>query len=280
MNPEYPIYILSKGRWERRMTAKSLDYMKVDYKIVVEPQEYAQYTAVIDAKKIIQLPFENYNQGQGGIPARNFIWEHAKATGAKRHWILDDNISHFYRFTGNKHIPVDSGTIFRAAEVFCDRYENVAMAGLNYRWLSKAIQAIPPFYLNTRCYSCILLQNDLPFRWRGRYNEDTDLSLNILKAGLCTVLFNAFLCGKASTMQMKGGNTDELYKDDGRLKMAESLKEQHPYVVTVVQKFNRWQHHVDYRPFVKNRLKRRDGVVIPDGVNNFGMTLRDARPGE
>lgn len=35
-----------------------------------------------------------------------------------------------------------------------------------------------------RAFPCILIQNDIPFRWRGRYNEDTDLSLRALKA-LC-----------------------------------------------------------------------------------------------
>lgn len=57
-----------------------------------------------------------------------------------------------------------------------------------------------------------------------RPNEDTDLSFRALKDGYCTILFNAFLCDKAQTMTMKGGNTDELYKDDGRWLMAESRR--------------------------------------------------------
>ena len=35
----------------------------------------------------------------------------------------------------------------------------------------------------------------------------------------------------------------------------------------------RWQHHVDYRPFKGNKLIRKSGVVIPEGVNNYGMVL-------
>jgi hypothetical protein len=77
-------------------------------------------------------------------------------------------------------------------------------------------------------------------------------------------------------MTMKGGNTDELYKDDGRLQMAKSLREQHPDVVKVVKKFQRWQHHVDYRPFKKNKLIRRAAVIVPEGVNEYGMVLRPA----
>jgi hypothetical protein len=74
-------------------------------------------------------------------------------------------------------------------------------------------------------------------------------------------------------MTMKGGNTDDLYKDDGRLLMAQSLQQQHPDVVKITRKWGRWQHKVDYRPFKANRLIKKEGIVIPDGVNNYGMVL-------
>jgi hypothetical protein len=270
--PKYPIYIISKGRWESRLTAKSLEKMDVPYHIVVEPQEYDNYAAVIDQSKILTLPFSNL--GQGSIPARNWVWDHAIATGVYRHWIMDDNINGFFRLYRNIKTPCSTGAIFRASEDFVDRYENVAEAGLNYFMFASRKCKIPPFYLNTRIYSCILLRNDIDYRWRGRYNEDTDLSLRILKDGWCTVLFNAFLCGKSTTMTMKGGNTDELYQDDGRKKMAESLVEQHPDVTTVTWKWGRWQHHVDYKPFRKNKLIRKPDVVETPGSNNYGMKLK------
>ena len=56
MNPKYHIYIISKGRHESRLTSKTLEYMKVPYKIVIEPQEYDLYASVIDPKKILILP--------------------------------------------------------------------------------------------------------------------------------------------------------------------------------------------------------------------------------
>lgn len=74
-------------------------------------------------------------------------------------------------------------------------------------------------------------------------------------------------------MTMKGGNTDELYANDGRLKMAQSLKEQHPDCVTIVRKWNRWQHSVDYSKFKYNKLTKRKGVVIPNEPNEYGMKL-------
>ena len=274
MNPSYPVYIISKGRWEYnlRKTSRSLERMKVPYHIVIEPQEYDEYAAVIDPAKILVLPFSNL--GQGSIPARNWVWQHAIDLGAKRHWILDDNIRCFKRLNHNRKTIVESGTMFKCAEDFTDRYENIALSGFNYFTFAVANRPIPAYYFCSRIYSCILIKNDLPYRWRGIYNEDTDLSLRALKDGWCTILFNAFLCAKEATMTMTGGNTDLLYQQDGRKRMAKALVEQHPDIVTMSWKFNRWQHQVDYRSFrKKNKLIKKGDLVIPEGINNYGMKL-------
>jgi hypothetical protein len=274
-NPNYPIYIISKGRYDTRLTSKALEKMSIPYHIVIEQQEYDNYAAVIRPDKILVLPFSNL--GQGSIPARNWVWEHSISIGVERHWILDDNIREFYRLTDNIKYRVDTGNIFLSCEDFIERYENVALAGMQYESLAPRKFKHPPFIINSRVYSCILIKNDIPYRWRGRYNEDTDLSLRVLKDGWCTILFYAFLAEKQATMKMKGGNTEELYKldngKDGRLLMAQSLQQQHPDVVKITRKWGRWQHQVDYRPFKSNRLIKKEGVIIPEGVNNYGMVL-------
>lgn len=270
--PKYPVYIISKGRWKSRCTARKLTSMNCPFRIVVEPQEYKKYARVIPAEKVLKLPFSNL--GQGSIPARNWVWEHSIKEGYARHWILDDNITQFYRLYNNLKVPVACPNIFRAVEDFSDRYENVALSGMQYEMFAPRKEILPPYYLNTRIYSCILIKNDIPYRWRGKYNEDTDLSIRALKDGWCTVLFYAFLANKIATMRMKGGNTEELYSGDGRLKMAESLREQHPDVTTIMHKWGRWQHHVDYRPFKNNKLKPKHGAVIKEGTDEFGMYLQ------
>lgn len=279
MNPKYPVYIISKGRWESRLTSKALEKMKVPYKIVIEPQEYKEYSCVIDKEKILVLPFSNL--GQGSIPARNWVWEHSISIGAKKHWILDDNISKFYRLNNNLIVPVASGTIFKAAEDFTDRYINVSLSGFQYFMFTVRKTKYPPFRTNTRIYSCILIRNDIPYRWRGRYNEDTDLSIRTLKDNWCTILFLTFICDKTTTMTMKGGNTEDLYKiEDGRLKMAQSLVDQHPDITKIAWKWGRWQHQVDYSKFKNNKLIKKDNLIIPKGINNYGMILRNIETGE
>jgi hypothetical protein len=50
--------------------------------------------------------------------------------------------------------------------------------------------------------------------------------------------------------------------------------QQHPDVTTIVHKWGRYQHQVDYRPFKNNRLIKRADVAIPDAPNEYGMVLR------
>jgi hypothetical protein len=285
MNPKYPVYIISKGRWESRKTSKTLERMNIPYHIVVEEQEYDQYAQVIDPNKILILPIKYQNEYNtcdteniktvGSGAARNFCWDHSISLGFERHWLMDDNITNFFRFNHNLTIPVTSGTIFRVAEDFVDRYENIALAGFQYDFFVSRKEIHPPFLLNTRIYSCILILNNLSYRWRSRYNEDTDLSLRVLKDGWCTVLFNAFLQEKATTMTLKGGNTESLYFiEEGRLKMAQALVNLHPDVAKITWKWGRWQHQVDYSHFKRNKLIKKLGVIIPEGNDEYGMVLR------
>lgn len=285
-SPQFPLYIPSKSRWDSRLTVKALDSMGVPYRVVVEEQQWNDYAAVIDPKRLLvldkayQRDYDTFDdlgdtKSKGPGPARNFIWEHSISEGHAWHWVMDDNIAFFCRYNRNLKVPVSDGTIFRCMEDFVLRYTNIAMAGPQYAmFITRKNDDWPPFVLNTRIYSCNLIRNDLTFRWRGRYNEDTDLSLRMLKAGWCTVQFNAFLQNKIATQKVKGGNTEAFYAKEGTLPKSEMLARMHPDVSRVVWKFNRWHHHVDYTPFRRNKLIRRIDIEVPDGVDDYGMRLR------
>lgn len=309
LNPRYPVYIISKGRWSTLHTARALSRMGVPFRIVVEPKELSRYRAAFCDEgiigKILVAP-ENFSErGQGSIPVRNFVWQHALDSGAKRHWLMDDNIPAFFRLNRNLGVPVGTGTIFRAVEDFVDRYQNVAFAGLQNSQFCKAKNKQPAVILNTRVYSCTLIKNDLDLRlhgyvgenhegkkvhvpactdarWRGRYNEDTDIMLRALKKGYCTMLFVAFHADKEPTMKTRGGNTDELYAGDpksksgGRYKMAASLVEQHPDVARIDWRFNRWQHVADYRKAAELGrcvLKQREDLPTYPLIDEYNLVL-------
>src|SRR5205807_1748021 len=129
-------------------------------------------------------------------------------------------------------------------------------------------------------YSCCLILNSLPYRWREQYNEDADLCLQVLAGGWCTVLVNAFLIGKVRTMQMTGGNTTTLYQGDGRLKMARSLERLWPGVVRTKRRFGRPQHAVvDGWKRFDSPLKLKPGIDLSTmQPNEYGMELVQLTP--
>lgn len=298
MNPKYPVYIPTKGRWESRWTIRSFENIGVPFKAVVEPQEFDQYAKVVDPAKLLVTPHQN----AGLVVTRNWIWDHARDSGAERFWTFDDNIgepfkSHgvcgFFRLNHNLKTPLKSGHALAVIERFVERYENVPICGMNYFMFCKRKDKLPPFYLNTRVYSNMLIETNAtdprgkPYRNEGFYNDDTDLCLRVLKDGYCTILFNAFLIFKRTTMTVSGGMTPHYEKDgegkerDGRYRMAKELCDKHPDVATVSWKFGRWQHHVDYSHFRKfNKLRLKPGVEIPQGVNNYGMVLQELIDGQ
>lgn len=294
--PQFPLYIPSKGRHEYMVTSKALSKMGVRHYVVAEPQEVDAYRRASEGLlcEIVELDLsfkENYelcdslglSKSTGPGPARNFAWEHSKTLGFDWHWVMDDNLQYFARMTRNERIKTNSPAMWRAMEDFVLRYKNVGMAGPNYSMFAFGASKLPPFITNTRIYSCNLIRNDLIYRWRGRYNEDTILSLDMLKAGWCTIQFNAFLQGKMGTQVLKGGNTDEFYHaegkvqkgqkyaDTGTLAKSQMLVDVHPDVSKLVQKFSRWHHAVDYSPFKNQKLIKKDGLKLTGKPKNYGM---------
>ncbi len=262
---------------------RALDAMGVAYKVIIEAAEYSAYSAALGADKLLVLDPQYQRdfdacmelapeQSRGSGPARNFAWDHAVASGAAAHWVIDDNVRGFTRLNRGTRIQCADGTYFRCMEDFIARYSNVAMAGPNYEFFCPHRKRWPVFKLNTKVYSCILIRNDIPFRWRCRYNEDVDLSLRVLKAGWCTVQFNAFLQRKMATQSMGGGNTAAFYAAEGTLPKSQMLVRLHPDVARLTRKFGRWHHHVDYSGF-ETKLVRRSDVVIPEGIDEYGMRL-------
>ena len=300
--PKYPLYIPTKGRADSRFTSKALDFMKVPHYLVIEEQEHDTYASEIKKWEaetglnslasllVLDLKYkEDYEllddlgltRSTGPGPARNFAWDHSIKNGFAWHWVMDDNIRNFLRLNNNLKIKVGDGTCFRVMEDFCERYTNVTMAGPNYRSFASQNAAMPPYVKNTRIYSCNLIRNDAswrdgrPFRWRGRYNEDTILSLDMLTEGFCTVQFNAFLQDKLRTQILGGGNSAEFYFKEGTAPKSRMLKEAYPEYTELVWKFQREHHHVNYLPFKDQQLKRKPDVVIPNGIDNYGMVIRE-----
>ena len=299
-SPKFPLYVPTKGRHMYMFTSKALTTMGVHHYLVVEPQEVDDYQNSVDRLNLLAtvLPMdmtfkETYElcddfgltKSTGPGPARNFAWEHSISSGYDYHWVMDDNINWFFRYNENRLIPCRAPGMFRAMEDFTLRYDNLYMSGPNYfAFISRKLK-YPAFVTNTRIYSCNFIRNDYHGRWRGRYNEDTILSIDMLKDGLCTVQFNAFIQDKMETQKLQGGNSTEFYwaegekidtskyTDTGTLAKSQMLVDVHPDISTVVQKFGRIHHNVYYGGF-NQVLKFKKDFVKPSGDDEYGMNFK------
>lgn len=282
--PRYPVYVVTKGRAVNGLTTKALTVMGVPHILVVEQSELAAYQATSEGNPLVALQvlpqeyLDSYDtcddlgssKSKGPGAARNYCLDDSAAKGYAKHWVMDDNLDAFHYLTDNEKYEVETGATLAASEDFIDRFTNVPVAGLNYYSFCKKTDSVPAFVANTRIYSCLLIENGAGYRWRGRYNEDTDLSLRVLKDGLCTIQMNAFLCGKVTTQRMRGGNSQEFYDEEGTMNKSKMIEDLHPDVAKVVWRFNRWHHYVDYRPFKQNKLIERDpSATYPE--NDYGL---------
>ena len=275
MNPRHPIFIVSKGRAQYGpLTGRALDAIGVPYRIIVEEQDVAAYSAKGHADRLHVLPpsyktdYEvldglGLSKSTGPGPARNFAWDIALQEGASWHWVMDDNIQWFIYSHANERIKVYDGALLRFAEDFTAQYHNVPLAGPQYDMFVPRKEKGWPFQVNTRIYSCSLIRNDSPFRWRGRYNEDTIMSLDVLTGGYMTILFKFLLQVKTATQVMTGGNTDDLYAE-GTKEKSELLKRVYPQFTQLKWKFQRHHHVVDYKAAATSRrlVRRPDAAPV------------------
>tara|TARA_R110000803_G_scaffold149246_1_gene214669 strand:- start:690 stop:2180 length:1491 start_codon:yes stop_codon:yes gene_type:complete len=284
LQPKYPIYIISKGRWEktRRLTINWLIKCNIDFKVIVEPDEYDNYVKEISSMGmwvgcVVKLPDEYANQGQGSIPARNFAMYHSQKYD--RCWILDDNINGYMWNNHSQRVPVESGNVFSFIEEYTDKFTNVLISGHEYTSNVNYDMKIPVMK-NRRVFSSILIDNKIADKlgegWRGIYNEDVDICIRTLKAGYTTLLFNNITSNKTATSRMRGGNTDGIYALDGNgsgVLKTQSLIDQHPECVKPVIKYKppRTHHKVNWDLWKDNEIKYRHNHA--EVSKSYDMTL-------
>jgi hypothetical protein len=249
---EYPIYIISKGRAYNPLTAKIFEEANLNYFIAVEPQEEQEYINALSKKRVLVLPFANL--GLGSYPARNFCWEHAKGLGYKYHWLFDDNITNFAKWVNGKRVKITS---INDALLYVEQNANKTNVDISGFEEPNFVVRVPkkPFKYNCHVYSAMLIKNNMPYRWRLKYNEDIDLCLQVLHNGGNTSSCVYYMADKVSTAnKMKGGNQDELYKGNNpkkNLLKAKMIELVWPQYSKTVIRFGRHHHLINWNIFKK-----------------------------
>lgn len=275
--PRYPIFVPSKDRAHACQTASQLLNDATPFRLVVEPSQVEMYAERFPAAELLVTPRNDMRL----LGVRNWIRDVSEEEGYDRHWQLDDNINSFRRLFNGRRIPCDSGLALRVCEDITDRYTNIGVSGLNYQMFVPDSTSVP-FYVNCHVYSISLINNRMPYRWRLVYNDDTDLCLQVLAGGMCTLALNVFMANKMATMTVSGGNTNQLYEGDGRVRMARALQRQWPYVVETKRRWNRAQHVVrgSWKGF-DTPLERRTDIdweaLAANPIDEYGMKLVQVR---
>ena len=125
---------------------------------------------------------------------------------------------------------------------------------------------------NSRIYSCMLNRHYKNFRYEGKHNEDTDLSLRYLLDGKATQDFQIFLCGKQATSTVEGGNKASAYLGKGFDDKADEIVNRYPDISKKVIKYNRPHHQINYTKFLKNDL-----TVGDYKMNNIPIEFIEAK---
>lgn len=226
----WPIYVASKGRQQALRVP-----IRLPVSVVVEPQDRAGYEALWPEMDFLTLP-EN---DQGLAYVRNWIHHHACMQGHPWYWMLDDDISGFYRIDNRRAVRCEPVEALMATQRLAMRYELVGQAALEYRQLAWAATAPA---LNSYADVCVAinakLAGHIKFRQETDLKVDRDFTLRILSAGLWTVRNTRYAFSAPENGTNRGGLADA-YATEGREEAsAIALAKLWPGVVKVQRKRN------------------------------------------
>jgi hypothetical protein len=232
---EYPIYVPSRGRSTlENYTIFQLKESKLDFFVVVEPQDYDAYVKHHGEKYILVMPKNN----MGMSYVRNFCKDHSKTLGAKYHFQIDDNIKHFKILENGKKIEASAANVLAFMETIVSCYSNIGGAGISHSVFAFG-DIKKSAKVNKQIFSCCLFSSENDLRWEVNIVEDTDYSIQMLNIGLCTILLAKVVMAKSATMAIKGGNTEISYSGNGRAMRSEGLVQKYPRWFKIVEQYGR-----------------------------------------
>jgi len=221
-NNKYTIYIPSKGRPTRNKTASLLN--KLNYKVVVEPQDYDSYRSTYPENVLIQLDAND----KGLAHVRNYISNYSRQIGETHHWQMDDDVDCFKVRKKNhtKNETVNPLLAISIVEYCMDMFTNVAISGIGSN--AFAFSKPYPVQKNRLAYQCMLLNNNIQNEWKMGGVEDWYYNFDVLEQGYCTLAFHHIMTQTSPTMQTAGGSTNIHFAGDKRKLLYEEFIKQWP----------------------------------------------------
>jgi hypothetical protein len=202
-----PLIVCSKGR---ALTAKFLQRLREENfmaTIAVEPQEFDQYHKAFPNMEIAVMA--DNDQGLGY--ARNFAKSFMENRGVDAFWLIDDDMSGFYRREGTKLIAAGMEVFDLAENQFTDA--RIAYGSLEYRQF--AWSASKPLIMNSFCDGCYYINNRLTkglnFDSTLPGKVDRDFAMQVIKAGLRTARTTLYAFSTPACGSNAGGQKEIMY---------------------------------------------------------------------
>jgi len=287
-NPKFPVYIVSFNRYDFcYYTVSYLEQMKVNYWLCIQKSQEKNYKKLIDDNNYIYCLglVLSVNTTQGGYKQRNKCMEHAKKNNFKKCWILDDNITGWSLQNEGEHL-INNGFCFSFIENWIENIkEPIGIFSHSYSFDIRQNQLTKPYSVNYKNYSSLLLDIDLlnknNIKWRLKYNEDVDLTLQCLNKKLFTLSSNFITCNKLPTLSCKGGNTTSIYAEGKKFEDKfntlynkwKNTKFKNAIEKIIKHKDKRIHHFVDYKEI--QNIQNLNDFITPKKKFNKEKSLKD-----
>lgn len=199
MKNRYTIYIPSKNRLNLCLTAELFIKNWIDFKLVIEPQEYESYEKKYGSDKLLQL-----DKNDAGLPySRNWIKNYSKSIWEDYHWQFDDDIVDIKQRENDKNFTVNPLLPIIYIEDYVDKYTNIAVAWL--RDITYAWSQTDFISYNKLVTSTFLVNNAVDTMWENTVIGMNDWCLQVLFKWYCTILFNRLIHHKKPDQSFPGG---------------------------------------------------------------------------
>lgn len=202
-----PLIICSKGR---SGTAKFLQYLneeKFPATVLVEWHELHAYSNAFQKLKIVTIPERDKGLGW----ARNKAKRHMENEGHDAFWLIDDDMTGFFRREGTKLIKAGM-EVFDAAEKQFEE-AGIAYGSLEYRQF--AWSATKPLIMNSFCDGCYYIDNVLTAGINFDHNlpgkVDRDFAMQVIRAGKKTARTTMFAFSTPACGSNAGGQKEIMY---------------------------------------------------------------------
>jgi len=215
------IYIPTKGRSEKCITADLFNEHLWSVNLVVEPQEWYQYHKKYqDLHNIIVLPENDL----GITYVRNYIKKHAiDNVPQKFFWMMDDDVK-FHEVINKKVKPAkDLNFLDKITNEGNTKYAQIGFEYQQFAWCQEK-----EFSENSYCDVAVAINLQLTKNiWYDedvQLKEDRDFTMQCIQSGNKTIRYNTF-CISCPTNGSNEGGLKQIYQQSGReLQACENMR--------------------------------------------------------